>query len=106
VKPGQVMFFGTSFINAAGLESYDYDCSGVEVEQGADHWPGVCGAGCFATGYTPKLPSRAGAGVDAYCGSTTYRECIDNNLNLQTLRPLAPIGCFASSYQSAAVTCH
>lgn len=78
VRPNQLAFFGTSFINAAGAESYDYDCSGVEVEQVVEHWPGACNVACDAIGSTPRAPARpAAAGLNAYCGSTGYRECID-----------------------------
>lgn len=75
VHPGQLAYFGTSFINAAGAESYDYDCSGVEVDTAA-HWPGSCGADCDGFGNTPKTPLRAGAGVNTYCGSTAHRYCV------------------------------
>lgn len=103
VFPGQPAFFGTSFLNAAGLESYDYDCSGVEVEQGAEHWPGSCGALCEAFGYTPK-PARATPGSNAYCGSTSYRECIDNSI-LSPAVPSAAPRCLSPTTTAPAVKC-
>ena len=106
VHPGQLTFFGTSFMNGAA-ESYDYDCSGVEVDT-SDHWPGSCAGACDAYGNTPKIPARAGAGVNNYCGSTTVRTCIDNNilqLKAQTFTPSLAPGCRTVSGSSAAVTC-
>lgn len=115
VKPGQAQFLGTSFINAAGAESYDYDCSGVEVENGTDHFMGPCPATCDAFGNTPKFPARAGAGVNTYCGSTTARFCVDNGgssgipfqQQISSVIPKQQIatGCFASSQVTPPVPC-
>ncbi len=111
VHPGQLAFFPTSFVNAAGAESYDYDCSGVEVEQSPEHWPGSCGPGCGALGNTPRSPGRpAAAGLNAYCGSTSYRECFTTGGQLA--RPqsmgarLIPGGCQAQLSTTTPVTCH
>ncbi|HSO37857.1 MAG TPA: hypothetical protein VLT33_35260 [Labilithrix sp.] len=113
VHPGQTAFFGTSFINGAGAVSYDYDCSGVEVDQ-ADRWPGSCSADCTESGSTPKLPARAGAGVNTYCGSTTYRTCIDYGssggpipVRAASISSPAPIaqGCQARASTVPAVGC-
>lgn len=63
------------FAGASG-PSYDYDCSGVEVEDNPPaHWAGNCGAGCNASGAQPLTPARAGAGVNNYCGSPTMHVC-------------------------------
>ena len=79
VFPGQVNSFGTSFVNAVGVESYDYDCNGVEVD-GADHFANKCAALCDDYGNLPRSPVRSGAGVDPYCGSTSARSCVDNRI--------------------------
>lgn len=110
VFPGQPMSFGTSFISAAGAESFDYDCSGVEVEEFGEHWPGACGAGCDAFGYTPRIPARSGAGVNGYCGSTTTRQCIDDGPIQQILQSTKPMrlpigGCRAFANSGPPVRC-
>ena len=79
VFPGQAASFGASFINTAGVESYDYDCNGVEVD-GSEHFANNCATICDAYGNIPRSPVRSGAGVNAYCGSTAARSCIDNRL--------------------------
>jgi hypothetical protein len=111
VKPGQMTSFGTSFINAAGAESYDYDCSGVEVDS-AEHFMG-CADFCDGYGNTPKIPARVGAGVNTYCGSTTARTCIDTGGGSSGPIPLQSklddialqIGCRAQSITSGPVPC-
>ncbi len=116
VKPGQNLFFGASFINAAGAESYDYDCSGVEVENGTEHFVGCDPAACDSYGNLPRSPARvAGAGVNSYCGSTSARYCVDNGgggpLPIQqqqmmsVIPQLAP-GCRPYSQTSPPVPCH
>jgi hypothetical protein len=78
VHPGQTKYFATSFTNAAGAQSYDYDCSGTETEDpggGFFHFPG-CSEACTEEGYEPKVPLRSGSGVDTYCGSTAYQLCV------------------------------
>ncbi len=114
VHPGQNTFFGTSFINGAGAASFDYDCSGVEVDS-AEHWPGVCDGDCLGYGATPKVPARAGAGVNTYCGSTAYRNCIDfggssgklPQVHTQNVSQALPIGqgCQARPTTGGAVGC-
>jgi hypothetical protein len=93
VFPGQTASFVTGYTNAAGATSFDYDCNGVESESGAwPHWPGSCAAGCTGYGYAPT--GRSGAGVDPYCGSTTYLACV----SVPSCQP-------HSSFQSI-VSCH
>jgi len=112
VRPGQMAFFQASYVNAAGAESYDYDCSGVEVEDFAEHWPGSCNVACDALGFTPRLPARPAApGLNAYCGSTSHRDCIDIG-SVPLARPqslgVQPLvkGCRATISSVPAVGCH
>jgi hypothetical protein len=68
--PSEVGFAGPT-----GL-SYDYDCSGTEVEENAPvHWSGACQAGCTGNGFVPLSPPRPGPGVNNYCGSPTQHVC-------------------------------
>ncbi len=111
VRPGQAMLFGTTFVNAAGVASFDYDCSGVEVD-GAEHWPGACDGDCSGSGATPAVPARGGAGINPYCGSTSYRNCIDFGgggpipARPKNQSSALPVGCQARSNTGAAVGCH
>ena len=103
VHPGQTTFFNVPFTNSGGVASYDYDCSGVEVDS-ADHWPGLCDVDCDGFGYTPLSPARpAGAGVNPYCGSTTSRVCIEVGTSSGPI-PIAPPGASLQSFSSEAPT--
>jgi hypothetical protein len=108
VFPGQTAYFATSYTNLAGMPSFDYDCNGAEQEEGEPvHFVGGCGAACDNFGYLIVSPTRSGTGIDNYCGSVTMRECIDNNLNLQsgTPRLLPPGGCTAQNFTAPAIKC-
>ncbi|CAN5922679.1 hypothetical protein BH11MYX4_BH11MYX4_12280 [soil metagenome] len=110
VFPGQPASFGTSFTNAAGVESYDYDCSGVEVDA-AEHFANNCAGLCDAYGNVPRSPARAGAGVNPYCGSTSLRSCIDNRARapgthvMSVAAPTLNPYCIQSSMTTAPVPC-
>ena len=109
VFPGQTAFFGATFLKG-GLPSFDYNCDGNEIESAAfttDHFVGVCGAACDNVGYLTASPTRSGAGVDSYCGSTRYKTCTTSGT------PVAPVGlglpisgCTAAISVGIAVTCH
>lgn len=93
VYPGQAGFFGAPFTNALGAQSFDYDCSGTETESPSapPHWFG-CGGTCNATGFTPGA-SRPGAGVDIWCGSTSFHVCFMTS-SCQMQMPMAgPLVC-------------
>lgn len=96
VFPGQPSMFGTAYTNAAGAQSFDYDCNGVENEGASPppHWLG-CGVTCNSTGFTPGA-SRPGAGVDLYCGSTAFHVCYI----------AGPAGCQQQSPTAGPVQCH
>jgi hypothetical protein len=80
VKPTQLQFFATPYINAAGATSYDYDCSGIEEASGQEpRFSGTCNGTCDNYGALPNRVTRAaGAGIDPYCGSTARGYCADN----------------------------
>ena len=62
--------------------SFDFDCNGVETADPSNAYPAgppQCSllslAQCSGGGYYTAVPARSGAGVNAYCGSTTVRIC-------------------------------
>lgn len=74
-KHGQTTYYGTPYKNAAGQDSFDFDCSGQE-----EPWAGqplaaaTCNQlDCKGTGYAKT--ARTGTGVYAYCGSLTQTTC-------------------------------
>jgi hypothetical protein len=76
VRPGA----GPSTVPFAGPAgpSFDYDCSGTEVEDPPSvHYPGMCEGFCTGGGAIPATPARAGAGVNNYCGSPSVHICAD-----------------------------
>jgi hypothetical protein len=100
VNPGQNDFFATGYVPTGKTQiSFDYDCSGVEEESGSPVHAYCHASGlnlCTGDGYVPATPTRTGAGVDAYCGSTETTTCaIQSNLACGENAPTAtqPIAC-------------
>jgi len=78
VHLGQTAYFGTPYVNDKGVESFDFDCSGVEEPFQGQARVESCGVldltACDLTkGYAKR--SRSGSGIDPFCGSTTLVEC-------------------------------
>jgi hypothetical protein len=80
VHPGQQKYSGTPYQRADNTDSYDYDCSGMEdANPQLQPAPQSCGALQLllcgnASGYEPT--TRAGPGINPYCGSQTVLVCI------------------------------
>jgi hypothetical protein len=72
---GQTTYYGTPYTNAAGVASFDFDCSGQEEPwAGQSLAPATCDPfNCTASGYAKT--ARTGTGVYAYCGSLTVTTC-------------------------------
>ncbi len=78
VHPGQTAYFGTPYFTDDGVESFDFNCSGVEEPFQGQARVESCGVleltACDLTkGYAKR--ARSGSGVDPFCGSTTLVEC-------------------------------
>jgi hypothetical protein len=79
VHPGQTAFIGVSYLNSNRVQSFDYDCSGVENEDPSQQKSttscglldlALCDSG---SGYAPT--ARIGLGVSRYCGSSVVTVC-------------------------------
>jgi hypothetical protein len=72
---GQTTYYGTPYTNAAGKDSFDFDCSGQEEPwAGQPHAAATCDPfNCTASGYAKT--ARTGTGVYAHCGSLTVTTC-------------------------------
>jgi hypothetical protein len=81
--------------------SFDYDCDGDETECGTfvKANPSGCGVAgplsCAGSGYLPNPNRTATTGQNAYCGSTTYRNCVSVGLP-----------CVPQNVTKPAVVCH
>lgn len=79
LSPQEKKYFGTAYKTLAGVESYDYDCSGVETGDPSPSQPraAMCSlltlGGCGGSGYSPG--TRGGIGTNAYCGSQKFQTC-------------------------------
>jgi hypothetical protein len=108
VFPGQTQYFGAPYTNPGGAVSFDYDCDGNELESTAtstDHFIGSCAGACDNLGYLTSTLGRSGVGIDAYCGSTRYRECVSTAAPRPPTSDL-PIGtCTSVTRVAAAVGC-
>ena len=73
-----IAFHGGGYTNGLGQETFDYDCSGQEDGDPSQQEVGACSglASCDqgVQGYVSRT-DRAGATIDAYCGSTTTVTC-------------------------------
>lgn len=81
--------------------SFDYDCDGHETEC-ADFVkasPDGCGTvgplSCAGGGYLPNPDRKAGEDLNAYCGSTAYRNCVS-----------VALPCVAQLATKPAILCH
>ncbi len=107
--PGQTAYFNAGYTNLAGALSFDFDCDGNEIESStssSDHFIGTCGTACDNLGYLTASPARSGAGVNAYCGSTRYRNCVPSGVPVAP-RSSQPIGggCTSTIDVAGAVSC-
>jgi hypothetical protein len=81
--------------------SFDYDCDGHEDECGDVAKADAEGCGikgplsCAGSGYLPNPDRAAGADQNAYCGTTSYRNCVS-----------VGIPCVAQTVTKPAVECH
>lgn len=84
VHPGQSAYFTRAYVHSGSAEeSFDYDCSGTEEDDGkqtkTDETCSLLGGGDLLCqgkdGYLPAEPLRTGPGINPYCGSTTYFTC-------------------------------
>lgn len=81
VFPNQTKDFDKPYTSSAGLQSFDFDCDGVEsIANGSQVATGACtssglGNACAGDGYLPVEPVRAGTNLNQICGSTRYLVC-------------------------------
>jgi hypothetical protein len=86
VTPQEKNFFGTPYKTAAGADSYDYDCSGVETGDPSQTKAGSCVISvgvCGGSGY--QQSNRGGGTANPYCGSLKFQTCKGNTLCMATL---------------------
>lgn len=99
VYPGQTTCQKDAYtVPNSTTKSYDYDCSGQETECGQYQKATDCAGtvlGCTGSGYLPTN-RQVTAGMDAYCGSTTWRQC--------TYVPLQG-GCVGQNSNQTAIMC-
>jgi hypothetical protein len=100
VHPGADCHDG-AYALADGTLSFDYDCDGSESECGTFVKARAAGCGvvgplnCAGGGYLPN-PNRTATGQqNAYCGSTSYRNCVSVGLP-----------CVAQTATKTVVVCH
>jgi hypothetical protein len=81
VHPKQTKYFVAGYIPPGmTTKSFDYNCDGVETEQGnppKEMCMYVAGV-CQGAGYLKASPLRTGTGVDPFCGSTIGGSCYIN----------------------------
>lgn len=83
VHPGQTSYFVDGYTKTGSTEiSFDYDCSGTEVEAGTNPkaYCHIVSLQCVGGGHIPATPLRSGPGVDPYCGSDKELDCVGNSL--------------------------
>lgn len=92
---------GGGYLAADGVTtSFDYDCDGHETECGTFTKAAAAGCGimgplaCGGSGYLPNPNRTATTEQNAYCGSTSYRNCISVGLP-----------CVAQTVTKTAVVC-
>jgi hypothetical protein len=81
VFPNQTKDFDKSYTSSAGLQSFDFNCDGLEsIANGTQVSTGACtssglGNACAGDGYLPVEPARDGSNLNQTCGSTRYLVC-------------------------------
>ncbi len=79
--PNQIKDFDKPYTSSAGLQSFDFNCDGVEsIANGTQVSTGACtssglGNACAGDGYLPVEPARDGTNLNQACGSMRYLVC-------------------------------
>jgi hypothetical protein len=97
VFPKNPNFYSDGYTTAGNVLSFDYDCSGIEVEDPSARGAAPvcnnilsCPTGADNAGF--QGTGRTGSGVNALCGSKTLVTCVNANLTCSPVTSMVTTG--------------